>query len=62
MAGKSAKLQRIRSKSVGRAPTWLKTVAIAKPHGPKPHRGSFGAASPCVTIDPKTGLPREEKA
>lgn len=57
MAGKrNTKLWRARKKAIGGAPTWLKTVAIAK----KPRRGSagsFGAASPVVRIDPTTGLP-----
>lgn len=55
---KGKKLERIRRKAVGRAPVWLKTAAIAKRPGPAPVRGTFGAASPAVSIDPATGAPR----
>lgn len=61
MAGKSkAKLRKIRNKAVGSAPNYLKTVMIAKPPRGRRISGSFGAASPVVQIDPRTGLPREE--
>lgn len=46
-----------RAKAVGRAPVWLKTVQIAKPARRAPVRGTFGAASPVVRIDPETGHP-----
>lgn len=52
---RNTKLWRARKKAIGLAPTYLKTVMIAK--GPYRHRepGSFGAASECVRIDPETG-------
>jgi|GEM_PF-1277622 len=56
MSGKRKSLKAIRAKSVGRSPAWLKTVAIAKPCR-TPVRGTFGAASEVVRIDPETGLP-----
>jgi hypothetical protein len=62
MARNKAKHAKNRRKAVGRAPVWLKTAAISIPQGPKPIRGTFGAASPVVSIDPKTGLPREGQA
>lgn len=58
--GKKARRQL--RKSVGRAPTWLKTVAVAKPHRRPRVAGSFGAASPVVKIDPQTGLPIQSGA
>lgn len=61
MASKRAKLVKQRAKAVGRAPKWLKTVQIAKAPRPAALRGSFGAASAVVRIDPATGLPREEE-
>lgn len=51
-------LRRAQTKTVGRSPTWLKTAQIAK--GSKPReRGTFGAASPVVVIDPKTMEPMQ---
>ena len=60
MASKRAKLVKQRAKAVGRAPAWLKTVQIAKAPCRTPTRGTFGAASAVVRIDPATGLPRDE--
>jgi len=48
------------AKVAGKSPTWLRTVQIAKPCGPKPVSGTFGAASPVVRIDPSTGLPLDQ--
>jgi hypothetical protein len=51
MAKRNTKLWKVRKKAIGKAPAWLKTVAIAKaPHHRE--RGTFGAASPCVSIKP----------
>ena len=51
-------LRRAQTKTVGRSPTWLKTVQIAK--GSKTReRGTFGAASPVVVIDPKAMEPMQ---
>ena len=61
-AKNKAQQARSRRKAVGRAPVWLKTAAIAASQGSKPVRGTFGAASPVISIDPKTGLPRGEAA
>lgn len=55
---KGSKGQR-RRKAVGAAPVWLKTVLISVPQRPKPIRGTFGAASEVVRIDPETGRPIE---
>lgn len=42
------------------APVWAQSAIIGERVGrPNPIRGSFGAASPVVSIDPQTGLPRE---
>lgn len=48
----------VRAKAVGRAPAWLKTVQIAKGARPR-ERGTFGAASPVVLIDPETMEPMQ---
>lgn len=55
------KTKRRMQKAVGKAPKWLATAVIGDRVGTKkkPLRGSFGAASEVVRIDPKTGLPRE---
>lgn len=60
MAKRNAKRDAMRRKAVGRAPTWLRTAAIAKPAGKPRVKGTFGAASAGVSIDPATGLPRED--
>ena len=44
-------IAKAQAKNVGRAPVWLKTVAIAKPQRRRPISGTFGVASPCVSID-----------
>ncbi len=62
MARRKASHGANRRKTVGRAPVWLKTAAISIPQGPPPIRGTFGAASAVVHIDPKTGQPRESEA
>jgi len=51
-------IRAVQVKSVGRAPAWLKTVQIAKGSRPR-DRGTFGAASPVVVIDPKTMEPMQ---
>lgn len=52
--GKKAKRRLIAG--IKRAPNWLNTVAIGERVGaPAPLRGTFGAASPVIRIDPKTG-------
>jgi hypothetical protein len=44
--------------AVKKAPVWLQVAAIGERVGrPDRIRGTFGAASPVVRIDPKTGLP-----
>lgn len=59
MAGKrNTKVWRARKKAIGNAPKWLKTVQISKTPR-KAVSGTFGAASPVVSIDPATGLPKE---
>jgi hypothetical protein len=57
--GKQAKRQM--QKAVKGSPAWLATAIIGTRAGAqrKPIRGSFGAASAVVSIDPKTGLPRD---
>lgn len=60
MAGEAVKGWKKRlSKAAARSPAWLRTAQIAKPGRPNPVRGSFGAASPVVHIDPTTMQPRE---
>jgi hypothetical protein len=58
---RQTKLWRERKKAVARAPSWLKTAQIAK-SAYRPVSGTFGAASECVRIDPKTGEPIEQRA
>lgn len=59
MAGKrKTKKWDERKKAVGRAPVWLKTAVISKTRRAGVP-GTFGAASPVVRIDPKSGLPIE---
>jgi len=42
------------------APAWLQPAIIGERIGrPNPIRGTFGAASPVISIDPHTGQPRE---
>lgn len=48
----------VRAKAVGRAPAWLKTIQLAKGSRLR-ERGTFGAASPVVVIDPKTMEPMQ---
>lgn len=60
MARKNAKRDAARRKAVGRAPNYLKTVMISLPPKEARVRGSFGAASAVVRIDPATGLPIPE--
>lgn len=56
--GKKAKRRMIAATK--RAPVWMQTAIIGERVGrPAPIRGSFGAASPVVSIDPQTGLPRQ---
>ena len=56
------KAKRRMQKAVGKAPKWLATAVIGNRVGTQKHslRGSFGAASEVVRIDPKTGQPRDE--
>lgn len=55
------KAKRRMKKAVGKSPKWLATAVIGDRVGARkrPIRGSFGAASEVVRIDPKTGLPRD---
>lgn len=53
---RNTSLWRARKRAVARAPVWLRTAVIAKP-ARRSIRGTFGAASPAVRIDPQTGLP-----
>lgn len=39
-------------KAVGRSPKWLKTVIIAKTRQRARIKGTFGAASECVSVKP----------
>lgn len=60
MSGKrNTKIWKARKKAVRAAPAYLKTVMIAKPRATPRVKGTFGAASEVVRIDPKTGLPIE---
>lgn len=45
-------------KAVGKAPVWLKTVAISKQEGSGPIKGKFGAASPVTRVDPAVHIER----
>jgi len=55
-------LKKAQAKTVGKSPVWLKTVQIAKPFRHPRVKGTFGAASEVVSIDPATGLPRDTEA
>lgn len=60
MAGKrNTKIWKARKRAVGAAPAYLKTVMIAKPRSKPRVKGTFGAASEVVRIDPETGQPIE---
>jgi len=59
MGKRSTKLWKARKKVIGRSPTWLRTVQIAK-GGHHREPGTFGPASEAVWIDPATGLPLAE--
>ena len=55
------KAKRRMQKAVGKSPKWLATAVIGDRVGSlkRPVRGSFGAVSEVVWIDPQTGLPRD---